>query len=114
MNQLSGTKSNVIICEESDHDFGHVSTGKPLVHCFKLKNIGRKPVSILKVAPGCRSCIEIIDYQKTPIQPGMIGDVILALLIENQTGEFKNSAIVKTDASDNAYLLLKLYALIDE
>lgn len=110
---LSGTKSGVIVCEESEHDFGHVSTGMRLVHCFKLKNVSRNPVSILKVAPGCNSCMEIVDYQKIPIQPGMTGDVVLSLLIENKTGEFENSAIVKTDASGSSHVLLRLRALID-
>ncbi len=86
--------------ETTTHDFGEVSTGKPVVKCaFEFTNAGTAPLVINQAIASCGCTVP--SYTKQPVMPGEKGKIEVTF---NATGRpadyFKKSIIVRTNAKD--------------
>jgi len=107
-----GGGESPLICKSPEHDFGEILRTDSPEHRFVLVNCGSKPVLIRYVAPGCGSCIYVVDYTRTPILPDGEGFVTLQLLAGLEEGRVSKVAIVMPDVPRVPALLLTLKAKI--
>jgi len=101
-----------LVCESPEYDFGEVSGTDFPSHKFVLSNRGKAPISILKVMPGCGSCIFVVDYTRSPISPRDKGFVALQLLTGSLEGTVSKEVLVTTDDPVPPAFLLTLNAKI--
>ena len=68
-------------------EFGVLPTGPAAEFTFTFTNTGTEPITIAEAAPSC-SCT-VVDYTKTPIQPGEQGWVKAVYETQGHPGFFK-------------------------
>jgi len=84
-------------CAEPSFDCGEVSTEGALQHEFVISNTGRRPLHILKVVPGCGSCLTV-ELSKEEIVPGDTSLLKVVLHAAGlKKGAFEKSLLLKTD-----------------
>lgn len=104
------TSTFTLFCEAPSHDFGVVHRGDTPVHRFVLENRGNYPISLINVAAGCGSCINVGDYTQSSISPKGKGFVTLQLQTPSAEGKITKVAVVKSNAPVVSYMLLTLSA----
>lgn len=100
------------VCENSSYDFGDISDGQDREYTFQFQVNGKRPVTIQSIAPGCGSCIEIVDFTKEPISAQKSGQATLKILVQNQRGNISKAAVLKSDDPANPYMVLTLKASV--
>jgi hypothetical protein len=76
-------ETNLLVCNEPNHDFGRVTQGVHPECSFIVNNVTNNPITIQKVVPGCGSCVEIIDYSHEPIPANGFGVVKTTLFTDD-------------------------------
>jgi hypothetical protein len=82
------------IITEDRHDFGQVFEDRELSHTFVIRNIGQKPLAILKVDPECACTVP--SYNST-IPPGGQGEITLSIKPYSVIHQFRKDTLVTTD-----------------
>lgn len=86
---------------ETSHDFGTVkATDGYLVHKFKFTNTGTAPLSIITVSASC-GCTKP-EFDPQPINPGDSSEITIRFNPEDFKGEFRKTAIVRTNVKGRA------------
>ncbi len=100
----------MLVCDNPSYDFGDISDGQDREYTFQFQVDGKRPVTIQSIAPGCGSCVEIVDFTKEPISARQPGRATLKILVQNQRGKISKAAVLKSDDPVNPYMVLTLKA----
>ncbi|RRA99799.1 DUF1573 domain-containing protein [Larkinella rosea] len=88
--------------EETDHDFGKIQQGKPVVAEFSFSNKGGVPL-VISNAKGSCGCTGV-DYPKEAIMPGKTGK-IKATFNAAAIGSFNKTVTVESNAEGGTKVL---------
>ena len=80
---------------ETEHNFGKIKQGKPVVAEFKFTNTGEAPL-IIKNAYGSCGCTGV-EYPKEPIMPQKTG-IIKATFNAASMGAFNKTVTIESNA----------------
>lgn len=102
---LDSIKGAYLNLDKKRYDFGNISRKKqPLVPIeFKIENIGKEPLIILKVDVSC-GCLSV-DYPKNPIKPGEKTIITVNVNTKTQEGMFNKSIFIKSNAENDVELI---------
>lgn len=78
-------------------DFGELTQGDTVTHEFTFKNIGKQPLVIASLVPGCDGCI-ITNWSKEPIKPGENSVIKVSYITSGRTGPFSKNIIIFSNA----------------
>lgn len=92
-----------ILFEQSTHDFGEITEGDIIKHKFKFKNTGNAELVIKSATASC-GCTDP-SYPFLGIPPGEEGFIGVSYNSVSKDGPQKPEVIIKTNASDHAYVL---------
>ena len=101
---LIHAQSNVEV-DSTTYTFGTIVQGVNPTHTFIIKNTGNAVLLINSVDVSC-GCL-VVDYSKTPIKPGMTGEVQIMFVSGNKKGFQLRSTNVKTNAGGDIILYMK-------
>lgn len=87
---------------QTQHNFGKIQQGKPVVAEFKFDNSGQNPL-IISNARGSCGCTGV-EYPKEPIMPGASG-VIKATFNAANVGAFNKTVTVESNAESGVVYL---------
>ena len=83
-------EASIAVVDSAVYDFGTIKEKDGVVTCtFKIKNEGEAPLVITKIISSC-NCTTM-EWTKSPIAPGMTGDIIVTYNPENRPGPFTRS-----------------------
>ncbi len=102
----------LLVCDPSSHDFGTISQGDNPEHRFLLENRGRRPVLFIGAAPGCGSCVEVLETPPQVLEPGQSYTLLLRLLSAHQAGEISKTAVLHTTDPVAPFQVLTLKATV--
>jgi hypothetical protein len=88
---------------DSVRSLGTVTEGEILKITYRFKNIGKKPLVIDRVQPGC-GCT-VADYPKTPIAPQETGEVVASFNSQGKAGVQKKNITVYANTAQQFYTL---------
>lgn len=89
---VSTEPSTTIALSESNFDFGAIKKGDKVEHVYEVTNIGKNPLVISAVTPGCGCTAG--EFTKEPILPGKKGKVTLHFDSTNFDGAISKTADV--------------------
>jgi Protein of unknown function (DUF1573) len=84
---------------ETKHDFGKMKEGDKVRWSYKFKNTGTVPLMISNVQVSCGCTAPF--YPKTPIAPGIEGEITLEFNSAGKEGKVEKNALVNAN-TDNA------------
>lgn len=99
-----------IHCENSTQDLGDILTGEAPVCVFLIKNTGTAELKIIKVNPGCASCVKVIKYPQNPIPNGVTEKITLKLLTKDLKDSVEKQVAVKSNDPLKPWLTLTIKA----
>ena len=97
-------KTNTVIWNETNFDFGKVEQNKAAIHEFTFVNSSNQPVIISGVRSSC-GCT-VTKYDKSPILPGKKGEIEISYN-SKRTGPFKKSVIVTLNNNEKHVLKIE-------
>jgi hypothetical protein len=105
------SRAKVELLEDATYDFGvvNVATAQAGNHVFKLKNVGRDPLT-LKVAETSCSCTGV-DISPNKVPPGETAELDFKWDAENKTGKYTQSALINTNDPQYSTIQLRVEGL---
>jgi hypothetical protein len=102
------TPDGPVVCRNPTWDFGTVSQDKPqgFTHAFKLTNVSKQVVSIMKVSPDC-GCVAAEQYP-SEIGPGATVELAVTATVGGKPGLFQKKVAVVLGASPGSILVLHI------
>lgn len=93
-----------ISAEETEYDFGTIKeVNGPVSHVFKVKNTGKAPLVIVRVAASC-GCTKP-EFDAEPIAPGKEGKIKVTYNPAGRPGQFVKTISVYSNGKDGAFIL---------
>ena len=99
---FAGTLAAAFQWVETEHSFGKIQKGKPVVAEFKFENAGEAPLLISNARGSC-GCTGV-EFPKEPIMPHSSG-VIKATFNAANAGTFNKTVTVESNAEGGAVYL---------
>lgn len=100
-------RSNVtteIAADKVEHDFGTIKeVDGPVSYTFIIKNVGKAPLVITRVATAC-GCAKP-EFDAEPIPPGKTGKVKITYNPAGRPGQFVKTISVYSNGKDGAFIL---------
>jgi len=101
---------NVKFMDSVSFGFGKIKLGDTIVHAFRFRNIGQKPLIITDASASC-GCT-VASYNKLPIPPGMVDSVVAVFISKKGTLGFQNKRITVKYSTSFSPLILTLYGFV--
>jgi len=89
--------------EETNFDFGSITSGEIVTHEFKYKNIGDADL-VISQAKGSCGCTEP-EYEKTPIKPGQSSTIKITFNSDGIAGQLSKTVTVLANTIPNTKVL---------
>ena len=101
---------NVKFIDSVSFGFGKIKLGDTIVHAFRFRNIGQKPLIITDASASC-GCT-VASYNKLPIGPGMVDSVVAVFISKKGALGFQNKRITVKYSTSFSPLILTLYGFV--
>ena len=93
-----------ISATETEFDFGEIKeVNGPVTHIFTIKNTGKAPLVITRVAASC-GCTKP-EFETEPIAPGKTGKIKVTYNPAGRPGQFVKTISVYSNGKEGAFIL---------
>ena len=97
-------EASIAVVDSALYDFGTIKEKDGLVSCtFKIKNEGDAPLDIKRIISSC-NCTTM-EWSKSPIAPGMTGDIIVTYDPANRPGPFTRNISIYSNGKTGSFVL---------
>lgn len=86
---------------ENNLNFGTIRSGEKIKLIYRFKNVGEKPLFIIRVDEACKCATT--TFNTDPIQPGKQGAVTITFNSRTQVDAIRKSVIVETNTFGKRY-----------
>ncbi len=101
-----------LVCTNSTHDYGTVSSASTVSHVFEVQNTGTNTVKITRVRKTC-GCTTASASKKI-LTPGDTSEIHMHLSLKGRYGKQRKAMYVHTDSLETPWVRLEMKGIVQK
>ena len=97
--------------EETLYDFGRASWGQQVLHIFRFRNAGEKPLTISDVRSSCGCTSALLSEKNIP--PGAEGEIEVVFNVGRRRGRTAEKVLVRSNDPDQPVVTLTVTGIVE-